>query len=212
MKKGKFVVLEGVGGAGKSEQIKKISSYLKKKNIKFIVTREPSGVREAEQVRSLIFAFKRKKIINPDHETALFFAARKIWMENVVIPSIRSGLNVISDRTYFSTAAYQGFASGTDVKLIEEMSKIVVGKYKPDLVILLDVSLETALMRNSANKDGDPFDYLNKKFFQKVIDGYRKMAKEGWGGVKWEVIDAENAIEDVFRVVKKSIDKILFSS
>jgi len=212
MKKGKFVVLEGVGGAGKSEQIKKISDYLKSKGVNFVATREPGGVQEAEQVRSLIFAFKRKRIINSDHETALFFAARKIWMENVVIPSIKSGFNVISDRTYFSTAAYQGFAGGVDVELIEKMSKVVIGKYKPDLVILLDVSLKTALMRNSANKEGDPFDYLSKKFFQKVINGYRKMAKEGWGGVKWEVIDAENSIEDVFRIVRKSIDKIVLSS
>ncbi len=207
--RGRFIVIEGVGGAGKTEQLKKASAYLKERKIKFVATREPGGVPEAELIRELIFDLKERKLSKSDHEIALFFAARKIWMKNIVIPNLEKGVHVISDRTYFSTAAYQGYGENGDTKSIEKISEVVVGEYKPDLVILLDVSLKTALARNSVNKDGDPYDYLSKKFFERVINGYRKMAKDKWGRVAWRVVDAEGSIDEVFLKVKRSLDKVL---
>ncbi len=203
--KGKFIVIEGVGGSGKTEQLKKISEYLKSKKIKFIATREPGGVPEAEFIRSLIFDLKAKGLSNSDHEIALFSAARKIWMERVVIPNLEKGIHVISDRTYFSTAAYQGFGEAGDIDKIEKISEVVLGKYKPDKVILLDVSVATAMKRNSQNKDGDPFDDLEKAFFGRVTRGYRKMAKEAWGGVDWVVVDGERDIDGVFAQITKVV-------
>lgn len=207
MKKGKFIVIEGVGGAGKTEQLSQLQKKLKKEKIIFSATREPGGIKEAEFIRELIFSLKEKKLSSGDHEIALFSAARKIWIERVVAPNIEKGINVISDRTYFSTAAYQGYGEGADLKSIEKISDVFVGKYRPDLVVLLDVSLKTSLARNAANKDGDPFDYLSKAFFQRVINGYRDMAKKKWGNVNWEIVNGnqeiEKVAEDIWEIVKK---------
>ncbi|HJX01955.1 MAG TPA: dTMP kinase, partial [Candidatus Humimicrobiaceae bacterium] len=140
-------------------------------------------------------------------QMVLFFAARKLWINNLVQPGINKGINVLTDRCHTSTNAYQGYAEGGDRKKILKISNIVIGKCKPNAVILLNISPKTA-MRRKEDKEGDPFDKEGIKYLQNLVYGYRKMAKEDWGGLKWYVVNGEPEIEIVSKDVKKVFEKI----
>lgn len=206
-KKGKFIVFEGVGGCGKGVQVKLAKKLLKRNRIKVIATREPGGINSSEVIRQLIFDLRGQKLIGPEGQMVLFSAARKFWVDKVVTPSLRRGINVIADRSYTATGAYQGYAEGGDQKIILKISDVVMGQAKPDAVILLDVSAETSMERRK-DTNGDPFDKEDKKYFQKIINGYREMAKKRWGGLKWYVVDGEPSVKEVSESVVKVFEKI----
>ncbi len=197
----KFVVFEGVGGSGKTSQLPIASGYLLEKTVPHIVTREPGGVESAEHIRELIFKLKGKGVINADHQMALFFAARSLWVQNLVAPNLSDGKSVLSDRSYAATAAYQGYGEGGDPSVIEVIAREVMGEYMPNAIILLDISAETSHMRNANHKDGDPFDDEEIEYTRRVVDGYRGMAERNWSGVPWYKIDAEASIDDVSKQV-----------
>ena len=207
MKKGRFIVIEGVGGSGKTTQVDYAHRLLRRNRIKVIKTREPGGIYAAEEIRKLIFNLRNEKLIGAEGQMVLFFAARKLWINNLVQPGINKGINVLTDRCHTSTNAYQGYAEGGDRKKILKISNIVMGKCKPDAVILLDISPRTALIRRQ-DKEGDPFDKEGIKYLQNLVSGYRKMAKGGWGGLKWYVVNGEPEIEIVNKEVKKVFEKI----
>ena len=206
-KKGKFIVFEGVGGCGKGTQVKLAKRLLNKNRIKAITTREPGGINSSEVIRQLIFDLRGQKLIGPEGQMVLFYAARKFWVDRVVTPSLKKGINVIADRSYTTTGAYQGYAEGGSQKIILKISDIVMGKTKPDAVILLDVSAGTSMERRK-DANGDPFDKEDKKYFQRIISGYRKMAKTKWGGLKWYVVDGEPSVKEVSESVVRVFEKI----
>ncbi len=212
LKRGKFIVFEGVGGSGKGTQTKLAKRLLKKNRIKIITTREPGDISSSETIRQLIFDLKSKKLIGAEGQMVLFYAARKFWVDKIVAPSLKKGICVIADRSYTTTGAYQGYAEGGSQKIILKISDVVMGKTKPDAIILLDVSVETSMERRK-NPNGDPFDKEDKIYFQKIISGYREMARKKWGGLKWYVVDGEpnpNIVsESVVRVLEGIFQKKL---
>lgn len=203
--RGKFIVMEGIGGAGKSDQISKATALLEKNGLKTIYTREPGGLEPAEKIRGLIFKLKDAQLIGPEGQMVLFFAARHLWVDEVVAPNIDLGINVLTDRCHTSTGAYQGYAEGGDQETILKVADIVLGKYKPDAVILLDISKETSFKRRGKDVNGDPFDKESPEYFERLVAGYREMAATGWGGLSWYVVDAEPKPQ----VVSESITKVL---
>jgi dTMP kinase len=208
MKKGKFIVFEGAGGCGKSTQIGIARKILLKNGIKAISTREPGGTTVSEKIRNLIFELKGKKLIGAEGQMVMFFTARKFWVDRLVIPNINKGINVLGDRTYTTTGAFQGYAEGGNQKKILDMADVIMGKYKPDAVILLDISQETSYKRRGFNVNGDPFDRETPEYLKKVISGYRRMAKSSWGDLKWYVVDGEPAPDEVTEAITKVLEKI----
>lgn len=203
--RGKFIVIEGIGGSGKGTQIEQAQNLLVNNGLRVISTREPGGIKSAEDIRVLIFRLRGKNLINAEGQMVLFFAARKFWMDGVVAPNIDQGINVVTDRCHTSTGAYQGYAEGGDQKKILEISDIILGKYKPDAVIFLDISKETAKKRRGLDVKGDPFDKEGPEYFDRLIAGYREMAKIGWGDLKWFTVDGEGTPG----IVSESIAKVL---
>jgi dTMP kinase len=203
--KGKFVVFEGPGGSGKGTQIENAKNLLANNGLKVVFTREPGGLESAEKIRKLIFTLRDKKLIGPEGQMVLFFACRDLWLDGLVIPSIDDGINVLTDRCHTSTGAYQGYAEGGDQKQILAIADVVLGEYKPDAVVLLDVSRKTSMRRRGKNVNGDPFDKETPEYFDRLIAGYREMAKTGWGGLNWFVVDGEPKPE----VVSESVAKVL---
>lgn len=206
--RGKFVVLEGVGGSGKTTQIKKADEYLKEKGYEVIVTREPGGVEASEIIRDLVFRLKSEGVANADHQMALFFASRKIWLETLVKPAVEEGKVVLSDRFDTSTNAYQGYAEGGNKKTIERFSEIVSDGFVPDAVILLQISAKVAMERKS-DKEGDPFDSEGAEYFQRIVDGYNDMAKNRWRGINWYTVDGEKSVEEVSKAINAILDKMM---
>ncbi len=205
---GKFIVFEGIGGSGKGTQIELAKNLLEKNGIKAIYTREPGGIEPAEKIRELIFTLRGKRLIKAEGQMVLFFAARKLWVDGVVAPNLDKGVNVLTDRCHTSTGAYQGHAEGGDQKQILDIADVILGNYKPDAVILLDISKETSIERRGKNVNGDPFDKESSEYFDRLIAGYREMAETGWGGLKWYVVNGEAKPEKVAESIAKVLEEI----
>lgn len=203
--RGKFLILEGPGGCGKGTQIEIATNLLNKNGLKAISTREPGGTGPSEEIRKLIFALKDKKLIGAEGQMAMFFTARKFWVDLLVKPNIDSGIHVLGDRSYTSTGAYQGYAEGGDQRKILETADVVMGSYKPDAVLFLDISTETSRKRREKDINGDPFDRETPEYLDRLIAGYREMARTGWGGLNWFVVNGEGTPE----IVSESIAKVL---
>lgn len=203
--RGKFVIFEGPGGCGKGTQIEIATNILVKNGLKAISTREPGGVGPSEEIRKLIFELKDKKLIGAEGQMVMFFTARKFWVDGLISPNIDNGVNVLGDRGYPSTGAYQGYAEGGDQDRILKMADIIMRGYKPDAVLLLDVSAGTSRKRRGKDVDGDPFDRESPEYLDRVVGGYRDMAKNNWGDLNWFVVNAEPTPE----VVSESIAKVL---
>ncbi len=203
--KGKFIIFEGVGGCGKGTQIEIAKDILLSNGLNVISTREPGGVGPSEEIRKLIFELKDKKLIGSEGQMVMFFTARKFWVDLLVAPNIDNGINVLGDRAYPSTGAYQGYAEGGNQHVILKIADIIMRGYKPNAVLLLDISPETSRRRRGKDVNGDPFDRETPEYLDRVVAGYREMAKNGWGELNWFVVDGEPKPQ----VVTESIAKVL---
>lgn len=201
----KFVVFEGVGGCGKGTQIEIARQLLVKNGLQVVSTREPGGVGSSEEIRNLIFTLKGEGLIGAEGQMVMFFTARKFWVDGLVAPNIKNGTHVLGDRCYTSTGAYQGYAEGGDQKRILRMADIIMGEYKPDAILLLDVSRETSMKRRGKDTNGDPFDRETSEYMDKLVAGYKEMSVQGWGDLQWFVVNGEPAPE----VVSESVAKVL---
>ena len=123
---GKLLVIEGLEGAGKTTVIQTIESYLKDKNQKVLLTREPGGTRVGEWVRSLIKEQVSGETLDPRTELLMLYAARVQHIEEIIKPALKQGIWVISDRFELSTIAYQGGGRGLPMAMINQVSTAVL--------------------------------------------------------------------------------------
>ena len=133
---GRLISFEGLDGAGKTTQIDLLESWLKSHHIPYLRTREPGGTPIGEEIREIVL---NRPGINRLTETYLFQADRAEHFATKVLPALRAGIHVITDRCYDASIAYQGYARGEDLKFIEELSLRSTQGYVPDLTILLDL-------------------------------------------------------------------------
>lgn len=178
MKKNFFITLEGGEGSGKSTQAKLLADFLETIEIPCLLTREPGGSKGAEEIRNLVVTgdIKRWDVMT---ETLLMFAARRDHLVKTIWPALKQGKTVISDRFADSSMAYQGFGyadKAVGAETIERLYDIVIGKFKPDLTIILDmpveVGIERALQRddtvNRYEKMGMDFHHNLRKAFLEI--------------------------------------------
>jgi dTMP kinase len=204
MNRGKFIVFEGGDGSGKSTILEKVYDYLVNNGVKCIKTREPGGIKISEDIRSIILDTKNIEM-DRKTEALLYTAARRQHLVEKVIPELNNGTIVLCDRFIYSSLAYQGYAREIDVEEIFQINKFAVGEYMPDLNILFDVSPEVALSRINKNKDREVnrLDLEKMDFHKRVREGYYKLVEENRD--KFEIINAEKSIDEVFNEVKEII-------
>lgn len=173
----KFITFEGIEGSGKSTQTKKLHEFFLAKNIPAILTREPGGTFASERIREILID---EKIAKLEAKTELFlnFAARLEHVEKLIKPSLAQEKTVISDRFFDSTYAYQGSAFGLDEKLIDDVKKMTIGDFAPDITFLIDVPVEVAFARIQNRVDNNRYEKLGRDFHQKVRDGFLLLAKQ----------------------------------
>jgi len=145
----KFITMEGGEGAGKSTHVKRLAVALQQSGIEALTTREPGGAPGAEQIRALLVDGDTKRWDGLT-EALLHFAARREHLVKTIFPAIERGEWVISDRFADSTMAYQGYGFGLGREPIEALYRDVVGDFRPDLTIILDLSAEAGLARAQA--------------------------------------------------------------
>lgn len=192
MKKGKFIVIEGVDGAGKGTQINLLKDFLinKKKMHNFVFLREPGGTRQGEKIREIILNYD----ISSKTELLLFYASRNELLINHIIPALKEGKNVICDRYELSTFAYQiyGRNQKENKKLIGILQKEI--SIIPDKYYFFDLNVETAKIRTKLrNEKNTRFDNEEVAFFNRVRGGYKKELPK----YNYKIIDSSKEINDI---------------
>lgn len=211
---GKFIVLEGPDGSGKTTQIGKIEAYLRERGADFISTREPGGVRVAEQIRSVILGVDNA--MSGLTECLLYAAARREHLLQKVIPALEAGKIVICDRYVMSSLSYQGYGRdlGEAVLDINKRAISVDGfEYWPDMNIYLDVTPEVGLRRIHAKTDDREINRLDleaEDFHREVCEGYRQLIQKY--KEQFIKVDASQNEEDVFTDIKGVLENLLFKN
>ena len=201
-KRGKFITLEGMDGAGKSTHIPNIIAALKTRGVEVVSTREPGGTRLGEQLRALLL----HDTMHPETETLLMFAARREHIANVIEPALKRGAYVLSDRFTDATYAYQCGAKGVASTKIKQLEKWVQGNMQPDMTLLFDVPVAISMKRLSSAREPDKFEREDAKFFEKLRQAYLTRAKEN--PARFRVIDANQALEKVKVLVEEEISTL----
>ena len=199
MRRGKFITIDGVEGAGKSTQIDFIYNLLKSKGIKLILTREPGGTDLGEKIRELLLGNDIDSM-HSDTELLLMFADRNEHIQTKVIPALESGHWVLSDRFTDASYAYQGGGRGLDVKRIAELEKWVLQGFVPDLTFLLDVDIELGMRRIKSRGMKDRIEQETMDFFARVRDSYIQRSQIFPERIK--LIDATKSIENTSQQIK----------
>ncbi len=201
-KRGKFITLEGMDGAGKSTHIPNIIAALKTLGVEVVSTREPGGTRLGEQLRTLLL----HDAMHAETETLLMFAARREHIANVIEPALKRGAYVLSDRFTDATYAYQCGAKGVSSTKIKQLEKWVQGSLQPDLTLLFDVPVEISMTRLTTAREPDKFEREDAKFFEKLRQAYLTRAKEN--PERFRIINANQALDKVKVLVEEIILKL----
>ena len=201
--KAKFITLEGIEGSGKTSSLKSITDLLDKKNISYIVTREPGGSSIGKELRTILLDPDTE--ISPEVELMLMLSDRKDHVEKIILPNLEKGNWVVSDRFMDSSIAYQGGGRQLGKKLI-----ISVAEYlnlpQPDLTLLFDLPVEISLSRVKARGDLDRFEKEEIEFHKRIRNTYLDLATNNSNRIK--IIDSSQKIESMLNNVKKAIEKL----
>lgn len=169
---GRFIVVEGLEGAGKTSAIAVIKAWLESKSHRVIVTREPGGTRIGEGLRSLIKEVVEGEKLDSRSELLMMYAARVQLLEQVIRPALARGEWVIADRFELSTYAYQGGGRGIDKQILDCLSDFCLQKFKADLVLFLDISPDRGMKRIRRRGYLDRIEKESMDFFTRVYEAY----------------------------------------
>jgi dTMP kinase len=208
--KGKFIVLEGIDGSGKTTQLKLLGDKLKDRGLPVLHTREPGGTRIGDKIREILLNPEYQELV-PRAEAFLYAAARAQHVAQVILPALAKGTIVLCDRFLDSSLAYQGFGRGIEVSLLERINEPATDGLVPDLTIVLDFCTEDGMDR--INQSGRRIDRIEREagaFHQRVRMGYLALAERSPG--RYRVINANRPVEQVHRdimmVAEGVIDEI----
>ena len=203
MSKGKFITIDGVEGAGKSTQIDLICSYLQRKGIDVVRTREPGGTDLGEKIRSLLLDVDNKEM-HSDTELLLMFSSRNELIQNKIIPALNKGSWVVSDRFTDASFAYQGGGRMLDLNRISKLESWVLGEFQPNLTLFLDVSVDVGMQRVEARAAKDRIELEERAFFERVRSVFIDRSKSYPERIK--LIDASGSISEIHNNIKLFLD------
>ena len=209
--KGKFIVIEGIDGSGKTTQINQLSKWLNgsdliPKNNQLIITREPGGTQLGKSIRSLLLDTSIEKSPDSITELLLYAADRAQHVNEIIRPSLNKGDWVISDRFCGSTLAYQGYGRKLNIKLIKNLENIATQGISPDITFLLDIPVEESIKRRKSRKD-DRIEKEGREFLSNVSLGFNTLSKNN----KWKKISALKSKEDIIYEIKNEINQLLIN-
>jgi len=204
---GYFITFEGIEGSGKTTQIKLLYKFLTEQGREVEYTREPGGTEIGRKIREILLD---PHYDNMDYKTEilLYAADRAQDMKENIIPALKEGKIILSDRFVDSNLAYQAYGRGLDYKTVYSINSWVIDPYWPDLTFILDVGIKQGLMRaRSISKDqaGDRLEREVDSFHQRVREGYLKMAEED----RFVIVDAGGKPENVHDQIKKIVSRRL---
>jgi dTMP kinase len=183
--KGRFVVLEGIDGCGKTTQVQALQAWLPRSGLilphrELVVTREPGGTAFGQALRDLLLHPPAHQVPGARAELLLYAADRAQHVAEHIAPSLAAGHWVLSDRYSGSTEAYQGYGRGLPLEAIGQLERFATDGLQPDLTLWLDLPLEEALKRRR-HRRGDRIEGEGEAFLERVHRGFEVLADgAGW--------------------------------
>ena len=202
-----FITFEGGDGSGKSTQVNLLKDYLDNLNFETIKTREPGGTPSAEILRDLLTTGEVEKW-TPMSEALLMWASRYEHLIQVIEPALNSGKNVICDRFYDSTYAYQGVAHNLGIDKMEKLKKIIIGDIEPDVTFVLDIDPKVGLKRSLDRPNQENrFESYNIDFHNKIRSAFLEIAKKN--NNRCVVVDASLNEQEINNLIITVIDNLI---
>lgn len=208
---GKFIVIEGLEGAGKSTAIAYISKWLALKNMpnnNITYTREPGGTELAERMRDIVKMDVEGETLEDKAELLLMYAARVQLVEHIIKPAFEKQHVVVGDRHNWSSLAYQGGGRGIDLQLIENIKNISLGDFKADFTLYLDIEPALGLHRARGRGELDRIERLAIDFFERTREVFLSLTNAEKNAV---IIDASETPLKVEKAIFKQLDNWLAS-
>lgn len=201
---GKFIVLEGGEGSGKTTQAALLSTWLEARGVPHLVAREPGGTPVGEAVRGVVLA--RTDLEMPaESELFLYLASRAAFVRDVVRPALEAGKTVVADRFDLSTLAYQGYGRGLALDAVRTAIALATGGLEPDLYVYIDVTVdEGAARQKDGGKRPDRIEGEGKHFLTKVREGYLALAETD---PRVRVVPGSGSPEDVHRRIRSILER-----
>ncbi|SUB64058.1 Thymidylate kinase [Plesiomonas shigelloides] len=204
---GKFIVIEGLEGAGKTTAQNTVIQTLRARGIADLVfTREPGGTPLAERLRSLIKEGHPDEPLTDKAEVLMLYAARVQLVENVILPAMARDAWVIGDRHDLSSQAYQGGGRQIDPVLLQTLRDTVLGDFRPDLTLYLDIAPALGLQRARQRGELDRIEQQDLSFFERTRVRYLELAQND---PNTRIIDASQALPVVTAAIEATLNQWL---
>ena len=200
MTRGRFIAIEGIDGSGKSSQIARLADWLESTGLTVTTCRDPGATPVGDAIRAILLD-RRDLHLAPTAEMLLYMAARAQLVAEVVAPAVERGAWVVTDRYLLSNVVYQGHAGGLDPATIRGVGDVATGGLLPDLVVVLDVDLETAARR--LDRPLDKLENRGDGYRARVRAGYLEEARRDPAGIR--VIDAAAGVDEVAARIRAAV-------
>lgn len=203
MKNAKFIVIEGLEGAGKSTAISTVLQILNQHSISDVVqTREPGGTALAEKLRALVKEEHNGEMLHDISELLMMYAARVQLVENVIKPALNNGHWVLGDRHDLSSQAYQGGGRQIKPETMANLKQTALGDFKPDLTLYLDIDPKIGLERARGRGELDRIEKMDISFFERVRARYLEAARQDPSII---TINANQTIDEVASDLRQAL-------
>jgi len=208
---GKFIVIEGLEGAGKTTAISYINKWLTSKMVpseKIVHTREPGGTALAERMRDIVKMEVQGETLKDKAELLLMYAARVQLVEHTIKPALLDGCLVVGDRHNYSSLAYQGGGRGIDMQLINDIKQVSLGDFKADLTLYIDIEPTLGLTRAKGRGELDRIEKQAISFFERARHVFLSLVQNDNNAFS---IDGSETPEQVEKAIFKQLDNWLVS-
>ena len=196
MNRGKYIAFEGLEGCGKSTHVTRLATSLNG-----LATREPGGTEIGAALRATMLDAKNTSL-SPRSEALMMAADRAQHIQQVVLPAIESGRHVVSDRSVYSSLAYQGYGRELNLESLRRFNSWAIQDVWPDLVVFIDVPLD-ALLERLKKRELDRFEREDRSFFERVLRGFHEMAQQEPS--RWVIIDGSPPKDELEVTIRRLI-------
>lgn len=203
---GKFIVIEGLEGAGKSSAVAILSDTIQAAGHTVINTREPGGTAMAEAIRDVVKHDWKDEKVTVEAELLLMYAARAQLVQNIILPNLQQGNWVLGDRHDMSSQAYQGGGRQIEQCMIESLRNITLKNFRPDFTLYLDVEPKEGLKRAKGRGELDRIELEGLSFFERTRERYLLLAQQDPNCV---VINTMQSMQEVHDEVASAIKQFL---
>lgn len=205
MTSGVYIAFEGIEGCGKTTQTEALATWLRPALPGIVTTRETGGTAIGQRIRDVLHDVANTHL-DPIAEALLIAGDRAQHRAEVLAPALSSGRHVISDRSVYSSLAYQGYGRNLPLDMVRRVNDWALAGRWPDLVILLDVPHDFAMQRLTS-RDLDRFEIEDVAFFERVANGFRTMAE--LDPEHWLVVDGRGSPTEIAEVVRAGVTERL---